>query len=241
MMVQTNTNNASRLKATVIIPALNEELSIGKVLQEIPKDYVTEIIVVDNGSTDRTAEFAAEAGAIVVSETRRGYGHACMKGIAHALKNHPSIIVFLDGDLSDCPVELPSLLQPICDEKCDLVIGSRMVGVRETGAMLPQAVFGNWLASRLIQLFWGYRFTDLGPFRAVRSDALRQMNMSDGTYGWTVEMQIKAAKLGMKSTEVPVRYRKRIGSSKVTGTLLGTVNASAKILFTIFRHLFVRV
>lgn len=238
---QGNTINDNRLKASVIVPALNEEMSIGEVVRQIPKQYVTEIIVVDNGSTDRTAEVAAAAGATVLTEKRRGYGYACLTGIAHAVKAHPPVIAFLDGDLSDYPEELPALLQPIQDSGYDLVIGSRMTGVREAGAMLPQALFGNWLASNLIRIFWGYRFTDLGPFRAIRTDVLERLHMRDGTYGWTVEMQIKAAKLGLKCTEVPVRYRKRIGCSKVTGTVAGTVKASVKILATIFIYLFVKV
>lgn len=227
--------------AVVIIPAFNEERSICQVVQSIPHRAVSEIIVVDNGSTDRTAQAARDAGATVLAEPRRGYGHACLRGIAHARAKRPEIIAFLDGDYSDYPEELPRLLAPIEDEGYDLVIGSRMKGEREPGAMLPQAVVGNVIATFLIRLFWGYSFTDLGPFRAVRSDALERMRMSDPTYGWTVEMQIKAARLGLRCTEVPVRYRKRIGESKVTGTLAGTLKASLKILYTIFKHLFVPV
>lgn len=224
----------------VVIPAFNEEHSIGLVIKSIPP-LVDEIVVVDNGSTDRTAEAATQSGATVLHEPRRGYGYACLKGIDHLLNRGATIIVFLDGDFSDYPEDLPGLLSPILEGKVDIVIGSRMIGEREPGAMLPQAIIGNWLASMLIRLFWGYRFTDLGPFRAIRADALRQMNMSDPTYGWTVEMQIKAAKLKLNCSEVPVRYRKRIGRSKVTGTLAGTIKASAKILYTIFKHVFVKV
>jgi glycosyltransferase involved in cell wall biosynthesis len=227
--------------AVVIIPAFNEERSICQVVQSIPRRAVSEIIVVDNGSTDRTAQAARDAGATVLAEPRRGYGHACLRGIAHARAKRPEIIAFLDGDYSDYPEELPRLLAPIEDEGYDLVIGSRMKGEREPGAMLPQAVVGNVIATFLIRLFWGYSFTDLGPFRAVRSDALERMRMSDPTYGWTVEMQIKAARLGLRCTEVPVRYRKRIGESKVTGTLAGTLKASLKIPYTIFKYLFVPV
>jgi glycosyltransferase involved in cell wall biosynthesis len=225
----------------VIIPAFNEERSIGKVLNSIPRETVSEIVVVDNASTDRTAEVARDAGATVLREPRRGYGHACLLGIAHAKAKQPGVIVFLDGDYSDHPEELPLLLAPIEKDGYDLVVGSRMKGQREPGAMLPQAVVGNIIATFLIRLFWGYRFTDLGPFRAVRSEALERMRMSDPTYGWTVEMQIKAARLGLRCTEVPVRYRKRIGESKVTGTLAGTVKASLKIPYTIFKYLFVPV
>jgi len=210
-------------RIAVVIPALNEESSIGLVIQAIPRPLVSEIIVVDNGSTDSTATVARTSGATVLSELKRGYGTACLTGIRHALDHGAEVIVFLDGDFSDYPEDLPGLVRPILDQGYDMVIGSRMIGNRERGALLPQAVFGNWLACTLIRLFWGYRFTDLGPFRAVRSVALQRMKMRDPTFGWTVEMQIKAAKLKLKCTEVPVRYRKRIGTSKVTGTVLGTV------------------
>ncbi len=227
-------------RVAVVIPALNEERSIGQVVAALPKECVNEIIVVDNGSSDVTAAVARAAGATVIQEGRRGYGYACLAGIAHALKNNPDIIAFLDGDLSDYPEDLPLLLHSI-EQGHDLVIGSRMLGEREPGALLPQAVIGNRVACFLIRLFWGADFTDLGPFRAIRTDALHRLRMSDGTYGWTVEMQVKAAKLGFRCAEVPVRYRKRIGRSKVTGTLSGTVKASAKILYTIVKYLFTKV
>ncbi len=230
----------AKYRAAVVIPAFNEEASIAPVVNAIPKSFITEIIVVNNGSNDRTAEVAASAGATVLTEPRKGYGFACQRGIQHTLEAGNDVIVFLDGDYSDYPEELPDLLRAI-GEGHDLVIGSRMLGKRERGALLPQAILGNWLATSLINLFWGYRFTDLGPFRAVRVDALQRMKMSDPTYGWTVEMQIKAAKLGMKCKEVPVRYRKRIGKSKVTGTVGGTMKASVKILYVILRCLFVKV
>jgi glycosyltransferase involved in cell wall biosynthesis len=230
----------SALRVAVVIPALNEERSIGQVVARLPKDCVHEIIVVDNGSTDRTDEVARAAGATVLHETRRGYGYACLAGIRHALTNSPDAIAFVDGDLSDYPEELPLLLHAL-EEGNDLVIGSRMLGEREPGALLPQALIGNKVACFFIQRFWGARFTDLGPFRVIRVDALRRLMMNDGTYGWTVEMQIKAAKVGLRCTEVPVRYRKRIGTSKVTGTLAGSLNASVKILYTIFKYLFVKV
>jgi len=225
----------------VIIPALNEDLSIGHVVRAIPLSVVSEIIVVDNGSRDATAAAARAAGATVLTEPRKGYGYACLRGIAHAVDSNADIITFLDGDYSDFPEDLPGIVRPIQEHGYDMVIGSRMIGERENGALLPQAILGNWLACLLIRLFWGYRFTDLGPFRAIRTDALKKMRMSDPTFGWTVEMQIKAAKLKLKCTEVPVRYRKRIGNSKVTGTLAGTIKASVKILFTIFKHLLVKV
>jgi len=239
--IRSSATKNHRRRVSVVIPAFNEETSIASVVNAIPRVLVSEIIVVNNGSTDRTVEAAATAGATVLTEPRKGYGHACLKGIAFAVNTGADVLVFLDGDFSDYPEDLPDLLRPIEEEGFDMVIGSRMIGKREPGAMLPQAIFGNWLAGVLIRLFWGYRFTDLGPFRAIRVDALQRMKMSDPTYGWTVEMQIKAAKLKLKCTEVPVRYRKRIGASKVTGTLSGTINASVKILCTIFKYLFVKV
>ncbi|MFI5323420.1 MAG: glycosyltransferase family 2 protein [Thermodesulfobacteriota bacterium] len=224
----------------VIIPALNEEASIGKVIADIPRELVSEILVVDNGSTDRTAENAARAGSIVLREERRGYGYACMKGIDHALSKpggeRPDILVFLDGDYSDHPEEMGTLVKPIIEGDCDMVIGSRARGSRERGALLPQAQFGNALATTLIKWLYGVKFTDLGPFRAVRFDKLIGLCMSEMTYGWTVEMQIKAAKKGLSCREVPVSYRKRIGVSKVTGTLQGTVKAGFMILLNIFKH-----
>jgi glycosyltransferase involved in cell wall biosynthesis len=221
----------------VIIPALDEEGSIGRVLEEIPRQNIAEVIVVDNGSGDRTAEVAARAGATVLSEPRRGYGYACMTGIAHALKRNPAIIAFLDGDYSDFPEDLVGVLRPIREDGYDLVIGSRMLGEREPGAMLPQGILGNWLATTLMRFFWGARFTDLGPMRAIRREALQRLAMREPAYGWTVEMQINAARSGLRSTEIPVRYRRRIGESKVTGTLSGTVKAGTRILFVIFRSL----
>jgi glycosyltransferase involved in cell wall biosynthesis len=225
----------------VIIPALNEERSIGKVIADIPGDLVSEVVVTDNGSTDGTAKSAADAGATVLREERRGYGYACMKGIEYALSKpsgeRPDIVVFLDGDYSDYPEEMPLLVKPIVEDGFDMVIGSRTKGERERGALLPQALFGNALATTLIKWLYGAEFTDLGPFRAIRSDKLVKLGMTDMTYGWTVEMQIRAAKKGLRCGEVPVSYRKRIGVSKVTGTLGGTVKAGYKILWTIFKHI----
>lgn len=216
---------------SVIIPAINEAPSIGKVIAEIP-DWVDEIIVVDNGSNDNTAEVANEAGATVLSESEKGYGAACLTGITNL--NDPDIIVFLDGDYSDYPVEMPRLVDPIIGDKADMVIGSRVLGKSEKGALTPQARFGNWLSCKLIRLFWQLRFTDLGPFRAIRSSSLKQLDMQDRNYGWTVEMQIKAAQQGVRSVEVSVSYRKRIGKSKVSGTVRGVIFAGTKILYTIF-------
>ncbi len=223
----------------VIIPAYNEEDSIGLVVQAIPAALVREIIVCNNNSRDRTAEVAKAAGATVVHESRPGYGSACLRGMAHiaakGAEQWPDIVVFLDGDHSDYPEEMPSLIAPIVEEAADLVIGSRALGQLEAGAMQPQQIFGNWLATNLIRLFYSYEFTDLGPFRAVRYEALRTLGMTDPDFGWTVEMQVRAAKAGLVCKEVPVRYRKRIGTSKISGTIRGTLLAGHKILWTIFK------
>lgn len=223
----------------VIIPAFNESTSVGKVIRDIPKDLVTEIIVVNNGSTDDTAMVAEDEGATVLTEQRKGYGHACLKGMAYIspAARENDIIVFLDGDYSDFPQEMEKLIKPIAENLTDLVIGSRANANRESGSMLPQQIFGNWLSTRLIRLFYNVEFSDLGPFRAIRWSALQQINMQDTTFGWTVEMQVKAAKLKLRCQEVPVSYRKRIGISKVSGTVKGTILAGYKILFTIFKNL----
>lgn len=226
------------MNVSVIIPALNEEESIGKVIADLPKTCVEEIIVVDNGSIDRTAEVARAAGARVVQETRKGYGYACLAGIA--VLNAPEIVVFLDGDYSDFPSEMSLLIQPILAGDAEMVIGSRIRGAREKGALLPQARFGNVLATFLIRLLFHVHYTDLGPFRAIRYEQLLAMDMQDKTFGWTVEMQVKAAKMGLRVCEVPVSYRKRIGQSKITGTVRGTILAGYKILTTIFRYGLVR-
>lgn len=222
----------------VIIPAFNEEHAVGKVVRAIPKKLVRNIVVCNNGSMDRTRDEALQAGAIVVDEPSKGYGAACLRGIAYLSEQavHPDIVVFLDADYSDYPEDMPDLVSPIVHESVDLVIGSRALGKLESGSMTPQQLFGNWLATRLIRLFFGYRFTDLGPFRAIRFDRLLAMDMQDTTYGWTVEMQVKAAKMKMRTHEVPVRYRKRIGKSKISGTVKGTILAGQKILYTIFKH-----
>jgi glycosyltransferase involved in cell wall biosynthesis len=226
------TSTDPRPFVSVVIPARDEEAGIGRVLRDIPGDVVDEVIVVDNGSVDDTAEVARQHGAAVVREERRGYGQACLAGI-RAVDPRAGIVVFLDADYSDDPTELPSLLAPILAGRAEMVIGSRTLGRRERGALAPQARFGNWLATRLIRHIWGVSFTDLGPFRAIRRDTLRAMDMRDTTYGWTVEMQVKAAMVGTPSAETPVRYRRRIGRSKITGTVRGTVGAGVKILGTI--------
>jgi len=223
---------------TVNIPAFNEEQSIGKVVADIPRDVVEHVIVVNNGSTDSTVEVAKSAGAIVFTENRKGYGWACLKGIEESEKLNTEIVVFLDGDYSDYPEEIPDVLAPILTNNMDMVIGSRVLGKREKGSLTPQQVFGNWLATRLIRIFYRARYTDLGPFRAIKSKALKQLEMADKTYGWTIEMQIKAAKHKMNFCEVPVNYKKRIGVSKVSGTVKGTVLAGIKIIFAVFKYLF---
>ena len=223
----------------VIIPAFNEENSVGKVLKDIPSHLVDEIIVVNNASTDRTEVEASKAGATVLNEPTPGYGRACLKGMEY-LASHPDdvdIVVFLDADYSDHPQEMEMLVQPILQGLADLVIGSRALGKLEKGAMTPQQLFGNWLATRLLRLLYGAKFTDLGPFRAIKYSSLKQIDMQDKTYGWTVEMQLKAAKYGLKCLEVPVNYRKRLGFSKISGTVKGTLMAGYKIIWTIFKYL----
>ncbi len=226
------------MNIAVIIPAYNEEKSIGKVVNAIPKDIVQIIIVVNNNSTDDTVNVAISAGAIVLTENRKGYGWACLAGMDYLKNQSPEIVVFLDGDFSDYPEEIAQLIQPILEQNMDMVIGSRVLGKREKGSLLPQQRFGNWLATKLIRLFYGAKFTDLGPFRAIRYDKLIALNMADKTYGWTIEMQIKAAKKKYHFCEVPVRYRKRIGVSKVSGTIKGTLLAGIKIIFAVFKYRF---
>lgn len=223
------------MRVLVIVPAFNEARSIGHVIGDIP-DHVEEVVVVNNASTDETERNAAAAGATVLREDRQGYGWACLRGIDYARSKNPDVIVFLDGDYSDHPDEMDRLLEPIRRGEADFVVGSRMRGAREPGAMLPQALVGNRLACTLMRWLWGARFTDLGPFRAIRFADLLALGMRDTTYGWTVEMQIKAVRAGLRCAEVPVSYRRRIGVSKITGTLAGTAKASAKILWTIGRY-----
>ena len=221
----------------VIIPAFNEEDSIAQVINDLPKEKIREIIVCNNNSSDRTHDVATNAGATVLLASKQGYGSACLKGMEYiaAKSNPPDIIVFIDGDYSDYPEQLPLLIKPIIEEDMELVIGSRALGNLEKGSMTPQQIFGNWLATTLIKRIYGYNFTDLGPFRAVRYDSLLKINMEDPDFGWTVEMQVKAAKLGMNCKEIAVNYRQRIGVSKISGTIKGTILAGHKILWTIFK------
>jgi len=223
----------------VIIPAFNEQNAVCNVIREIPRSLVREIIVVNNGSTDNTVEQARSCGATVLEEPRKGYGNACLKGINYLWQSgsQPDIVVFIDADYSDYPAEMEKVVGPIIHGNADMVIGSRALGVRQKGAMTLQQVFGNWLATRLIKFFYGVKFSDLGPFRAIKFDKLLLIDMRDKTYGWTVEMQLKAAKYQLNCAEVPVNYRKRIGKSKVSGTVKGTIMAGYKIIWTIFKYL----
>lgn len=222
------------MKISVIIPALNEEKSIGSVIKDIPLDLVQEVIVIDNGSSDNTAEVARKHGATLLSEPRRGYGSACMKGVNYI--NETDIVIFLDGDYSDHPEEIRELVRPILDGQADLVIGSRVLGKSEKGSMHIEQIFGNWLATLLIRVLFGYRYTDLGPFRAIKYDKLIKLDMENKPLGWTIEMQIKALLNKLCVKEIPVSYRKRIGKSKLSGTVLGAISSSWSILYTIFKY-----
>ena len=222
-------------RISIIIPAFNEESSIGLVLDALPQDKIHEIIVVNNNSTDDTARVATEHGARVIEEPRKGYGSACLKGIDEL--NAPDIVVFLDGDFSDFPEEIVELVKPIENGDADFVLGSRMILPESRRALLPQALYGNQIAVFLIKLFFNYSFTDLGPFRAIRYISLMSIDMQDVDFGWTVEMQIKAVKNRLRIQEVPVKYRERIGVSKITGTIKGTFKAGTKIIYTIFKYL----
>ena len=222
-------------RISIIIPPYNEESSIGLVLDALPQEKLHEIIVVDNGSTDATARVAQEHGARVVKEPRKGYGSACLKGIDEL--DAPDIVVFIDGDFSDFPEEMVLLIRPIETGEKDFVMGSRMILPKSQSALLPQARYGNRLAVFLIKLFFKHEFTDLGPFRAIRYSSLMSIGMKDMDFGWTVEMQIKAVRNGLRIREVPVNYRKRVGISKISGTVLGTFRAGTKIIYTIFKYL----
>ena len=221
----------------VIIPAYNEEDSIAKVIQEIPQ-YISEIIVVNNNSTDQTAINAEKAGATVLRENRRGYGYACLCGMDYIAKRSktPDIIVFIDGDYSDYPEEITKVVEPIIERDIDFVIGARVKELREQGSMTPQQIFGNYLATFLMKMLFKAKYTDLGPFRAIKYDQLLALDMEDKTYGWTVEMQLKALRKKLTYTEVAVRYKKRIGVSKVSGTVKGSIFAGIKILGWIFKY-----
>lgn len=222
----------------VVIPAFNEAEAVGLVVRDIPKELIRNIVVVDNNSNDLTREVAEKAGAIVVAQPEQGYGAACLKGIEFLFNQTilPDIIVFLDADYSDYPMEMYQLVDPILKGEAELVIGSRSLGNRERGSMMPQQIFGNWLATKMMKAIYGANFSDLGPFRAISRKALEKIDMKDRDYGWTVEMQVKALKNKIPYTEVAVKYRKRKGVSKITGTIKGTVMAGYKIIFTILRY-----
>ncbi|CAM2008574.1 glycosyltransferase [Acanthopleuribacter pedis] len=222
----------------VLIPARNEEAALPLVLQEISRDLVRTIVVVDNGSTDRTAEAARAAGARVVDCPVAGYGRACLAGLAAMAEDPPDVVVFLDGDRSDHPDHMSDLVAPILADEADMVLGSRTRGVAEKGSLTITQRFGNWLATRLMRLFWRADYSDLGPFRAIGWHALQRLQMADTNFGWTIEMQIKALGHGLRTSEIPVRYRARIGQSKISGTLSGCVRAGTKILYTIFKYRF---
>jgi glycosyltransferase involved in cell wall biosynthesis len=226
------------MNTAVIIPAYNEELSIGRVVSSISRDIINEVIVVNNNSIDNTVKNAKDAGATVLMETLQGYGASCLKGIEYLKDKYIDIIIFMDGDYSDYAEELPLLIDPIREENYDFVIGSRILGKREKGALPLQSRIGSIISGFLIKLFWGFKYTDLGPFRAIKFDKLLQLNMKDKWFGWTVEMQIKALKNKLRVKEVPVSYRKRIGNSKVSGTVKGSLMASIIILKTIFSEYF---
>ena len=221
------------LTVDAVIPAWNEAEAIGLVLDALPRPLVRRTVVCDNGSTDGTAEVARAHGALVVTEPERGYGAACLRAIAALEADPPDVVLFVDGDRSDDPGEASLLVEPIRLGRADLVIGTRTLGAREPGALTPHARFGNWLATRLLRAFYGVRYTDLGPFRAIRWESLRALGMRDRAFGWTVEMQVKAARRGLRAEEAPVRYRRRIGRSKISGTVVGSVRAGAAILGTI--------
>jgi glycosyltransferase involved in cell wall biosynthesis len=228
--------NRVSVRVSVIIPTRNEASAITRVLADLPAALVTEVVVVDSNSTDGTPEIAAKMGARVVSEPRRGYGRACLTGLAIA--DAPDIVVFLDGDYSDRPAELPLLLAPIINGLADITVGSRLGGHRIPGALPWHAVFGNWLAANLINILYGLKINDLGPFRAARADVLHKLALEEATYGWAVEMILKGALRGCRIVEVPVSYHPRIGKSKISGTLKGTIGAAWFILSLIVRYYF---
>jgi glycosyltransferase involved in cell wall biosynthesis len=220
----------------IIIPVLNEERALSTVLGSLPRDAIRRVVVVDNGSTDRSAQIARDHGARVVSEPRRGYGRAVWTGVEELLADPPEVVVFMDGDAADDPSDLEKLLQPIKEDRADLVIGSRMAGNTQKGSMSPAQKMGNILVPALIRLLYGTETTDLGPFRAVRFDTLIALNLVDRGFGITVEMQIKAAKNAVRVMEVPVTYRPRIGESKISGTMAGTIKAAFKILWVVAKY-----
>ena len=224
-------------KIAVIIPALNEEKTLPQVMVDIPKDLVDEVVVVDNGSTDRTPQIAKESGATLLSESKKGYGYPCLRGIEYLKGKNPDIVVFLDGNYSDYPTEIIKLINPIVREDYDIVIGSRVMGNYEKGSLRAPVYFGNLLATTLIRLLYRFKYTDLGPFRAIKFTELLALDMHDNL-GWTIEMQVKAVKKNYKIMEVPVSYRKGTGKSKITGNIKGVIRVGYRIIWTIFKNLF---
>lgn len=224
-------------KCALIIPALNEEKSISQVLQRIPERFQKSIIVVDNGSTDQTSEIAIKMGAIVINENKRGYGQACLAGLLYCEKIQPDYVAFIDADFSDEPSDLEKIYLHMIQHNLDFVVGSRTLGLAERGSLLPQARLGNWFAGWVMNLRYGYQYSDLGPLRIIRWESLKQLQMQDRNFGWTIEMQIKALQNKIKVGELPVHYKKRIGISKITGTVKGTLLASCKILFVLFKYI----
>lgn len=227
-------------KVLIVIPALNEQLAIGTVLKSIPECHRGDVILVDNGSTDQTARIAAQLGAKVVTESRKGYGSACLAGIQEANARGADTIVFIDADSSDDPKDITRLLEAMQSQKLDLIIGSRSTGLADNGALPIHARLGNLFATWLLYLRYGYRFTDLGPLRAIKARELERLDMHDLTFGWTIEMQAKALQFGLKVGEIPVHYRQRIGKSKISGTVTGSFLAGSKILWIVFKHCFFR-
>ncbi len=220
----------------IVIPALNESLAIRGVIESIPSPFRDSIILVDNGSTDETPNLARAAGATIIHEGRKGYGSACLSGIAEAINRGADVIVFLDADSSDDPKDIERILDEMQLRNLDLIVGSRTTGLAKRGALPIHARLGNLLATWLLAIRYGYRFTDLGPLRAIRTEELKRLNMQDRTFGWTVEMQAKALQHGLKVGEIPVQYRKRVGRSKISGTITGSMCAGAKILWIVFKH-----
>ena len=227
---------ADRADVVVVIPAWNEEASIGRVIDALPVEWHRRVIVADNNSTDYTADVARKFGATVVPAPRQGYGSACLAGLAEVAKNPPAVVAFIDADFSDHPEQLGEVVAPILDGRADFVLASRMLTDQPKGALLPQAIYGNRLACFLMRILFGVKHTDLGPFRAIAWDKLQALGMRDPDFGWTVEMQVKAARQKLRVLEVPARYRERVGVSKITGTVKGTIKAGYKILWTIFRY-----
>lgn len=227
------------MRIAVVIPTRNEADSIGRVLDDIPRPLVTDVIVVDGASSDGTPAIAEAHGARVIHEPRRGYGRACLTGIEHALP--AEVIVFLDGDYSDRPSELPHLVEPILSGRADITLGSRLAGTRAPGALPWHSVVGNWTAALLIRLLYRVRVTDLGPFRAARADVIRELGLQETSYGWAVELIVRGALAGKRIVEVPVSYHPRIGQSKITGTIRGSIGAAAYIFGRIFQYRFARV